>query len=33
LQQILADGTYQKILAKWQLEATAVPQVLINSGE
>jgi len=33
LRQILADGTYQKILAKWQLEATAVPQVLINSGE
>lgn len=33
LDQLIADGTYQKILAKWTLSDIAVPKVLINSGE
>jgi polar amino acid transport system substrate-binding protein len=32
-QQTIADGTYGKILAKWQLEDIAVTKALINGGE
>ncbi len=28
--QLIADGTYQKLLAKWELSRSAVPQALIN---
>jgi polar amino acid transport system substrate-binding protein len=30
--QIVADGTYQKILAKWGLQQHAVPKAMINAG-
>jgi len=33
LDQAIADGTYKKILAKWQLDNIAVPKAVINSGE
>jgi len=33
LDQIIADGTYGKILAKWQLSDIAIPKATINSGE
>jgi polar amino acid transport system substrate-binding protein len=33
LDQTIADGTYQKILAKWQLQSIAVPKASINAGE
>ncbi|MDB5360771.1 MAG: transporter substrate-binding protein [Rhodospirillales bacterium] len=32
-QQTIADGTYAKILAKWQLEDIAVAKATINAGE
>jgi len=32
-QQTIADGTYGKILAKWQLTDIAVPKAMINGGE
>lgn len=28
--QLIADGTYQKLLAKWELSPAAVPEALIN---
>ncbi|MFM0009750.1 ABC transporter substrate-binding protein [Paraburkholderia sediminicola] len=30
--QLIADGTYQKILAKWGLQQHAVPKALVNAG-
>ena len=33
LDQIIADGTYGKILAKWQLTDIAVPKAQVNAGE
>jgi len=31
--QLVADGTYQKILAKWGLQQHAVPKALVNAGK
>ncbi len=33
LDQLIADGSYGKILAKWQLGDIAVPKATVNAGE
>ncbi|MBI0435675.1 ABC transporter substrate-binding protein [Roseomonas sp. KE0001] len=33
LKALMADGTYARLLAKWQLTPSAIPEIQVNGGE